>query len=82
MTGASPEPGAAGPSLSGSWGSPNSLESSGSPERARLFVAVWPPASVLAAVASLRGPDLSGVRWMGPEPWHVTLRFQIGRAHV
>ena len=38
-------------------------------------MAVWPPPSVLAALASLRGADEPGVRWMGPEHWHVTLRF-------
>jgi 2'-5' RNA ligase len=64
---------AAGPP--GSSASPASPGSSGSSERARLFVAVWPPPSVLAVLASLRGPAQSGVRWTGPEQWHVTLRF-------
>jgi RNA 2',3'-cyclic 3'-phosphodiesterase len=44
-------------------------------ERARLFVAVWPPSGVLSALAAVRGADGPGVRWMGEEQWHVTLRF-------
>ena len=66
------------PSRSEAAGAPGSSASPGSSdssERARLFVAVWPPPSVLAVLASRRGPDQSGVRWMGPEHWHVTLRF-------
>ena len=55
--------------------------SSGSSDRARLFVAVWPPVAVVRALASLRGPDQPGVRWMGPEHWHVTLRF-LGTVEV
>jgi len=81
VTGASSEPIAAAAGGPGSSGSPDSSGSPGSSERARLFVAVWPPASVLEAVASLRGPDRSGVRWMGPEHWHVTLRF-LGTVEV
>ena len=49
--------------------------SSSSDDRARLFVAVWPPSVVVDALASLRHTEPSGVRWMGPEQWHVTLRF-------
>ena len=44
----------------------------------RLFVAVRPPPEVLAelevAVAPLRG-DWPGLRWAGPDRWHVTLAF-------
>ncbi len=42
---------------------------------ARLFVAVWPPADVLDAVARLDRPPVAGVRWTGREHWHATLRF-------
>jgi 2'-5' RNA ligase len=69
----SSEPGAA--------GGPDSSRPSGSDDRARLFVAVWPPVAVVRALASLRGPDQPGVRWMGPEHWHVTLRF-LGTVEV
>lgn len=41
----------------------------------RLFIAVWPPAEVVAAVAGLARPDLQGVSWTRPEQWHITLRF-------
>ena len=51
------------------------------PERARLFVAIWPPLAVVRALTSLRGADQPGVRWMGPEHWHVTLRF-LGTVEV
>jgi len=44
----------------------------------RLFVAVTPPAEVLAeleaAVAPLRA-DWPGLRWASPDRWHVTLAF-------
>ena len=73
MSRASSEPGAA--------GGPDSSRPSGPDERARLFVAVWPPVAVVRALASLRGPDQPGVRWMGPEHWHVTLRF-LGTVEV
>jgi 2'-5' RNA ligase len=42
---------------------------------ARLFVAAWLPGHVLEAVAALDRPEAPGVRWTGPEHWHVTLRF-------
>ncbi|MEA2686121.1 MAG: hypothetical protein QOE93_1316, partial [Actinomycetota bacterium] len=42
---------------------------------ARLFVAVWPPAPLLDAVAALDRPAVPGLRWTGREQWHVTLRF-------
>lgn len=41
-------------------------------------MAVWPPAAVVATLATLaalvRG-DVAGLRWTAPEQWHVTLRF-------
>lgn len=42
---------------------------------ARIFVAVWPPAIVVDALAAIERPMLHGVRWTRPESWHVTLRF-------
>lgn len=45
---------------------------------ARLFVAVWPPSTVLERVAALPRPDVAGLRWTSPDQWHVTLRF-LGR---
>ena len=41
----------------------------------RLFVAVWPPPAIVAALAALPRPARPGVRWTAPEQWHVTLRF-------
>ena len=41
----------------------------------RLFVAVWPPDDVMAALVALPRPPLPGVRWIAPERLHVTLRF-------
>ena len=41
----------------------------------RLFVAVWPPAEVMAVVEGLPRPDHPAVRWTTPDQWHVTLRF-------
>jgi RNA 2',3'-cyclic 3'-phosphodiesterase len=48
---------------------------------ARLFVAVWPPAEVLDAVAGLERPEAPGVRWTPRPQWHVTLRF-LGEADL
>jgi 2'-5' RNA ligase len=48
---------------------------------ARLFVAVRPPAPVLARIAELPRPAEAGVSWVPAEQWHVTLRF-IGEADV
>jgi 2'-5' RNA ligase len=42
---------------------------------ARLFIAVWPPEEVVAELTSLRRKDQRGVRFVGPEDWHITLRF-------
>ncbi|MBW3557614.1 MAG: RNA 2',3'-cyclic phosphodiesterase [Actinobacteria bacterium] len=42
----------------------------------RLFVAVWPSPEVVSALRELPRPEAEpGVRWTGPEQWHVTLRF-------
>ena len=41
----------------------------------RLFVAVWPPREVLAALRRIPRPDEPGVRWVAPERWHMTLKF-------
>ena len=41
---------------------------------ARLFIAVWPPADVVASMARLQHHE-AGVRFLPPENWHVTLRF-------
>ncbi|MGH9182754.1 MAG: RNA 2',3'-cyclic phosphodiesterase [Acidimicrobiales bacterium] len=41
----------------------------------RLFVAVWPPPGVVEVLAGLQRPHAPGVRWTGPDQWHVTLRF-------
>jgi 2'-5' RNA ligase len=41
----------------------------------RLFVAVWPPDDVIAALHALPRPETGGVRWSTPDQWHVTLRF-------
>jgi len=45
----------------------------------RLFVAVWPPPSVVAMLSALPRPAVEGVRWTTPAQWHVTLRF-LGEA--
>jgi RNA 2',3'-cyclic 3'-phosphodiesterase len=41
----------------------------------RLFVAVYPPAEVIDALAALPRELTSGVRWIPPEQYHVTIRF-------
>jgi 2'-5' RNA ligase len=41
----------------------------------RLFIAVWPPEDVVAHLTSLRRKDQSGVRFVLPDNWHITLRF-------
>jgi 2'-5' RNA ligase len=45
----------------------------------RLFVAVWPPAEVVEVLRALPRVDQTGVRWVRPEQWHVTVRF-LGEA--
>ena len=40
----------------------------------RLFVAVWPPPRVVAALAALDRPEVPGVRWSLPEQWMVKVR--------
>ena len=47
---------------------------------ARCFVAVWPPAVVLAELVAARRPSVD-VRWLPPDRWHVTLRF-LGQVDV
>ncbi len=47
---------------------------------ARLFVAVWPPEDVTATLTALPRKDQRGVRFVGADNWHVTLRF-LGEAH-
>jgi 2'-5' RNA ligase len=44
-------------------------------ETPRLFVAVWPPAPVVAALAALPRGDAPGVVWEPPDLAHVTLRY-------
>lgn len=46
---------------------------------ARLFVALWPSADTLKALAEMPRPDVPGVRWTAPERLHTTLRF-LGEA--
>jgi 2'-5' RNA ligase len=41
----------------------------------RLFVAVWPPPPVVAALAELEHPDVHTVRWTPSARWHITLVF-------
>ncbi len=41
----------------------------------RAFVAVWPPAPVTAALATLERPAHPDVRWTPESGWHVTLAF-------
>jgi 2'-5' RNA ligase len=48
---------------------------------ARLFVAVWPPPSVVDVIGGLPRADVDGLRWTVPEQWHVTMRF-FGEADV
>lgn len=50
-------------------------------ERARLFVAVWPPDDVLDLIEALPRPDEPGVRYTRRAQWHVTLRF-LGTAPI
>jgi len=45
----------------------------------RLFVAARPSAAVVEALHRVERSDLSGVRWVPPENWHVTVHF-IGSA--
>ncbi len=41
----------------------------------RLFVAIWPPPSVVAALSELEHSDVDTVRWTAPSRWHITLVF-------
>ena len=47
----------------------------------RLFVAVWPSAEMLDAIAAFERPEVRGLRWTTPDQWHVTLRF-LGECDV
>jgi hypothetical protein len=41
---------------------------------ARLSIAVWPPARIVAALAALDRPARDGVRWSTPPQWMVKVR--------
>ena len=41
----------------------------------RLFVALWPPESVVRELAEMPRPAVDNLRWTKPERLHVTLRF-------
>lgn len=41
----------------------------------RLFVAIWPPAEVVAAIDAALPRDMDTLRWQPPSRWHVTLAF-------
>jgi 2'-5' RNA ligase len=41
----------------------------------RLFVAVWPPASLTEQLRTMDRPPRPGLRWTTEDQWHVTLRF-------
>ncbi len=41
----------------------------------RLFVCLWPPDHVRAALEELHRKDQVGARFIPPQNWHVTLRF-------
>jgi 2'-5' RNA ligase len=41
----------------------------------RLFVAAWPPPSVMERLEGLARPSHAGLRWTTAQQWHVTLRF-------
>ncbi|HZU72704.1 MAG TPA: 2'-5' RNA ligase family protein [Acidimicrobiales bacterium] len=40
-----------------------------------MFVAVWPSAEARQVIAAMPRPEVGGLRWMGQDNWHVTLRF-------
>ena len=41
----------------------------------RLFVAVWPSASLTGKLRAMDRPSWPGLRWTTEDQWHVTLRF-------
>jgi 2'-5' RNA ligase len=47
----------------------------GQTDAVRLFVAVWPPESVIEMVLGIDRPDVTMLRWTTEPQWHVTLRF-------
>ncbi len=52
-----------------------STRHAGTLDGVRLFVAVWPPESVLELLLGIDRPDVKGVRWTSEPQWHVTVRF-------
>jgi RNA 2',3'-cyclic 3'-phosphodiesterase len=42
---------------------------------ARLFVAVWPPPGVVAALHAIERPEQPDLRYTTEDQWHVTVRF-------
>ncbi len=47
----------------------------------RLFVAIWPPETVLEQLADIERPKDQGVKWVPQENLHITLRF-LGDADI
>lgn len=45
----------------------------------RLFIAVWLPEEVAERLTEVHRKDQTGVRFVAPEKWHITLRF-LGEA--
>jgi len=41
----------------------------------RLFVAVWPPPTLVTRLRGIARPSRPGLRWTTEDQWHVTLRF-------
>jgi 2'-5' RNA ligase len=41
----------------------------------RLFVAVWPPESVIELLLGVDRPEVAGLRWTTEPQWHVTVCF-------
>jgi 2'-5' RNA ligase len=48
---------------------------------ARLFIAVWMPRTIVELLRTVPRPELTGVRWLPEEHFHVTLRF-VGDAEA
>jgi len=45
-----------------------------------MFIAIWPPATVVSLLAGMPRPADPGLRWSSADQWHVTLRFLGGVA--
>jgi len=45
----------------------------------RLFIGIYPPVDVVDAIRELPRPEMTGVRWVPEDQWHITLRF-LGNA--